>query len=127
MWPQPLAAASLQSPAADVEHTYDSSSDQRQGIHGQSQDQRDSAELQPVNRQHADDWQSQQPEGAAADAHADLTVSGAEVLNRVESCTLWFLSHLRDGSIPDLQLVQHCCANNWSDSELQYAAVHHWT
>ena len=34
-----------------------------------------------------------------------LSVSGAEVLNRVEACTLWFLSELQAGAIPDLQLV----------------------
>jgi hypothetical protein len=74
-----------------------------------------------MSRQHADDWQGQQAEGAAADG-ADFTVSGVEVLNRVESCTLWFLSHLRDGSIPDLQLVRHRCANNFQDSGLSMLA-----
>lgn len=36
---------------------------------------------------------------------ADFAVSGAEVLTRIESCTLWFLSELRAGSIPDIQLA----------------------
>ncbi len=35
----------------------------------------------------------------------DFAVSSVEVLDRIESCTLWFLSELRAGSIPDLQLV----------------------
>jgi hypothetical protein len=109
MWSssQPLATASLQLPAGD-DNIDELSSSQRQGIHSQSQHQWASAELQPMSEQHADDWQSQQPGGAAADG-ADFTVSGTEVLNRLESCTLWFLSHLRDGSIPDLQLVRHYC------------------
>ena len=34
-----------------------------------------------------------------------LRVSGAEVLNRIEACILWFLSDLQAGAIPDLQLV----------------------
>lgn len=112
MWSQQplMTTASVQLPADD-EHTDESSSSQRQGIHGQSRHQFSSEELQPTSEQHADDWQSQQPDGAAADG-ADFTVSGVEVLNRVESCTLWFLSHLRDGSIPDLQLVRHCCADD---------------
>ena len=107
MWSaQPLATASLQLPA---DHTTDeNSSSQRQDIYGQSQHQWSSAELQPMSEQHANDWQSQQPDGAAADG-ANFAVSGAEVLNRVESCTLWFLSHMRNGIIPDLHLVRHYC------------------
>jgi hypothetical protein len=77
---------------------------------GRSHEQCTSVEVQPSSRQYDDGWQSQQPAGTAADAIDYFSVSGAEVLNRVESCTLWFLSHLCAGSIPDLQLVRDSCA-----------------
>lgn len=108
MWSQSPAESSME--MAALQQIDDSSfSQQHVEAGGHSQGQWTRAEGQSASRQHSDGLQSQRSAGDVAEV-ADFMVSGAELLDRVESCTLWFLSQLRAGSIPDLQLVRRSSA-----------------